>query len=333
MPKTYAVKHKDEEIRGQSRSGGIFTAVSDLILERGGVIVGCKLDEDMSAVHKVAITKEERDEFRGSKYIQSDLKTTFREVKALLEEGKEVLFSGTGCQCAGLLSFLGKDYSNLITMDIVCHGVPSPKVWQDYLNYVKNKFKGKNITFVDFRNKKKYGWKAHVETVEVDGVKHHSKVFTTLFYSHQIIRPSCYVCPYKNIHHKTDITIADCWKVDKAAPGFNDNKGVSLVLVNTNRGLDLFEASKEVIDYVDVNIKSVMQRPLKAPFPEPENRAEFWKDYQELSFAKIARKYGGDTDYGLKIVKRKAKSFLRKLKKFVKRVIRWENAKRDTETI
>lgn len=323
MPYTYAVKHKDEDVRGQSRSGGIFTAVSDLILERGGAIVGCKLDDSFNAIHTVANTKEERDAFRGSKYIQSDLKTTFREVKTLLEEGRDVLFTGTGCQCAGLLGFLGKEYENLTTMDIVCHGVPSTKVWQDYLSFIKNKVKGNKITFVDFRNKKKYGWKAHVETVGVDGALHHSKVFTTLFYSHQILRPSCYVCPYKNIHHKTDITIADCWKVDKAAPGFNDNKGVSLVLVNTKRGLSLFEASKGSIDFVDVNIKSCMQRPLKKPFPEPENRAEFWKDYQELSFAKIARKYGGDTDYGMKIVKRKAKSLLRRIKKLVKRVIRW----------
>lgn len=139
QPKVYAVKHKSEETRAASRSGGIFTALSDEVLAKGGVVYGCVLSKDFEAVHARAVDCETRNKMRGSKYIQSKIGDTFRNVKGDLDAGREVIFSGTSCQVAGLKQFLGKDYENLLCIDIVCHGVPSPKVWKAYLEWQERK--------------------------------------------------------------------------------------------------------------------------------------------------------------------------------------------------
>ena len=226
QPKVYAVKHKDEDTRAASRSGGVFTALSDQVLSKGGVVYGCILTEDFNAVHIRADDMEERNRMRGSKYIQSKLGDTFKNVKVDLDAQKSVLFSGTSCQVAGLKKYLGKKYSNLICVDIVCHGVPSAKVWNEYLNWQAQKIKS-NIVSVDFRNKKDFGWHDHVETIRFENNRVvNRKVFTNLFYGHNILRPSCYECPYKSVMHPGDITIADYWGIEKAASEFDDNKGV-----------------------------------------------------------------------------------------------------------
>lgn len=181
-PKVYAVKHIDENIRAASRSGGIFTALSDLILSDGGIVYGCVLTESFTAVHIRAENASDRNRMRGSKYIQSKLGDTFSNVKKDLDTGKKVLFSGTSCQTAGLRRFLGREYDNLFCVDIVCHGVPSPAVWERYLNWQEQKSHGKTIK-VDFRNKKDFGWRDHVETLWFDNGKSvSSPIFKTLFY-------------------------------------------------------------------------------------------------------------------------------------------------------
>lgn len=284
----FAVKHKDELTRAKSRSGGVFTAISDLFLN-GGVVYGCVLDNDFNAHHIRVEDKSGRDKMRGSKYIQSQMRDCFKQVKKDLDEGREVLFSGTSCQVAGLRCYLQKDYSNLLCIDIVCHGVPSSKVWHKYLDWIS---KGKKVTEVDFRNKTDFGWEAHVETIKMGNEKVDSEVFKTLFYGHNVLRPSCYECPYKSIHHPGDISIADYWGIDNAAPGFNDNKGVSLVLVNTEKGQEYFEKAKNDVEWRETRIEDSMQPPLKAPFPKPKEREQFWKDFESKDFSYIVKKYG-----------------------------------------
>ena len=229
-PEVYAVKHCRDDVVSASRSGGIFTAVSDWILHENGIVYGCILDENFQAVHTRAETALERDAMRGSKYIPSRMEDTFRLVQKDLKENRMVLFTGTSCQVAGLKNFLGRDYDNLVCMDIVCHGVPSPEVWSEYLKWQSKRHRSK-IIGVDFRNKKDYGWREHVETLYFsNGKLVNSRVFTKLFYNHAVLRPSCYKCPFKQIMHPGDITIADYWGIEKAAPEFDDNKGVSLVI-------------------------------------------------------------------------------------------------------
>lgn len=286
--KVYAVKHKDNLVRENSRSGGIFTALSDQFLV-GGIIYGCILDDEYNAIHVRTEDKAGRDKMRGSKYIQSEMGECLKWVKKDLDEGMKVLFSGTSCQVAGLKCYLQKEYENLLCIDIVCHGVPSKKVWQKYLDWIA---KGNKIMGVDFRNKKDFGWAAHVLSIKTTEKQINDKTFVNLFYGHNILRPSCYECPYKSIYHPGDITIADYWGIDIAAPGFNDNKGVSLVLVNTPKGEQYFEKAKNVIEWKETRIKDSMQPPLKAPFPKPKEREIFWEDFRDKDFSYIAKKYG-----------------------------------------
>ncbi len=163
-PDAYAARHKDMHEVETSRSGAAFIAISDYVLENGGVVYGAGYTDHFRVVHKRATTKEERDEFKGSKYVQSDMNTVFRQVKNDLKNGLTVLFSGTPCQTAGLNSYVGKRLrEHLILVDIVCHGVPGPNLWRDYIAYLEKK-QGDKICWVNFRDKQKFGWAAHHET-------------------------------------------------------------------------------------------------------------------------------------------------------------------------
>jgi coenzyme F420-reducing hydrogenase beta subunit len=274
-------------------------------------VYGSVLTDNLDVVHMRATNFKERDRMCGSKYVQSKLADTFKSIKCDLDEGRKVLFSGTSCQIAGLQKYLGRKYETLLCVDIVCHGVPSPKVWREYIAW-QERNTGKIVTSVDFRNKCDYGWAAHIETLIMsDGTRVDSHIYRDLFYSHVILRPSCFKCPYKSIHHPGDITIADYWGIDKAAPGFNDNKGVSLVLLNNEKANDFFERIKENLTWKETRIEDSMQPPLVAPFPMPKERKQFWKDFATKDFSYIVGKYNGRVSATWKIVK-KLKSLIKK---------------------
>ena len=168
-PDAYAARHKDMDEIMKSRSGAAFVAISDYILEQGGVVYGAGYKDHFRVAHKRATTKEGRDEFRGSKYVQSDLTGVFHQIKQDLKNGLTVLFSGTPCQTSGLNSYVGKKLrENLVLIDIVCHGVPGPYIWRDYLDYLEKK-QGDIITMVNFRDKERFGWTAHKETFTFGG--------------------------------------------------------------------------------------------------------------------------------------------------------------------
>ena len=288
---SYAVKHKDSSVRASSRSGGIFTALSDWVLAKGGLVYGCKLENNRYATHCRASTHEVRNTFRGSKYIQSNTQHIFHNVKHDLKNGRWVLFSGTPCQTSAISDFCADiNCQRLILVDIVCHGVPSPKVWQDYLNFYERKQKSK-VSSVDFRNKKDFGWAAHKETIYfADGTSYSGESFKTLFYNHLILRDSCFACPYKTLTRESDITIADCWGIQEHHPDFDDNKGVSLVLINTVQGQQLYQQLQD-IESISVDIQNLMQPCLMENWPKPMNYNEFWKFYRQKSFAKVLDKY------------------------------------------
>lgn len=299
-PIVYAVKHRDETVRAASRSGGIFTAISDLFLDRGGVVYGCVLDEQFHANHIRSDSKDGRDLMRGSKYIQSDLSDCFLKVKKDLEEGREILFSGTSCQIAGLQSYLENTTKQenctgrVVFLDILCHGVPSTAVWDAFIRHQEKKNNGKCVA-VDFRNKKDFGWQDHVETLWIKNKfrtkRVHSDLYKRIFYSHLALRPACHVCPYKSTVHPGDITIADYWGIDRAAPGFNDNKGVSLVLINTDTGKDVFDAIEDRLNVRMTKLEDSMQPPMEAPFARPKNREEFWRDFYTYGIKYVERKF------------------------------------------
>ena len=262
--KAFGAKHKNEIIRAHSRSGGVFVAITDVILERDGVVYGCKMLNPEVAVHGKAVTKEERDEFCGSKYIQSDLQYNgqhvFADVECELKKDRWAAFSGTPCQVNALYHYLVVkkiDIRKLVLIDIACHGVPSPKVWHDYVSMIEEKYRSKVIS-VDFRNKAVFGWAAHWETFDLGNSLIHSKLFRELFYRHYILRPSCYACLCKKLPYVSDFTLADFWGADKICKGFDDNKGVSLVFVNSRKGQELLDEIRDKLLLFECEVDKVI---------------------------------------------------------------------------
>lgn len=295
------MKNRDAALRARSRSGGVFGAVSQYVLNQGGVVYGCVMENCKTAVHVRAENADQRDRMHGSKYVQSDLRETFSQVKADAQSGRLVLFTGTPCQIAGLRRFLGINQKNVILGELVCYGVSSPKVWKDYVSWWETR-QGSPCTQVDFRDKS-FGWEQHWESLWFgEGQKHSARIYAKLFGEKNTLRPSCFVCPYKRIARPGDFTMGDFWSVHTAAPELYDAGGVSLVLVNTPAGKRVIEAVRERFDTVQTDMPSVMHHTFREPLPKPESRERFWRDYQKLSFDAIARKYGG---FGMKAALRR----------------------------
>lgn len=291
-PLAYGARHKNMKEVETSRSGAAFIALSDYILEHGGVVYGAGYADHFRVVHKRATTKEERDEFKGSKYVQSDMNSIFRQVKKDLRNGLTVLFSGTPCQTSGLNSYIGKKLrENLYLVDIVCHGVPGPYLWRDYLNYLE-KIQGSPIVWVNFRDKQKYGWRAHLESFIFKNGGGGKMSFTYLFYKHIMFRQSCGKCHFCNTRRPSDITIADFWGWEKTDPEINkDDKGLSLVLVNTEKGKFLFDAVKESMDVIPAELENCLQTHLRMPSDIHPLRMQFEEDYNKKGFEYVYLKY------------------------------------------
>ena len=295
VPEAYGVRHKDLHEVETSQSGAAFIAFSDWILKQGGVVYGAGYTDHFRVVHKRAATMEERAEFKGSKYVQSDMNTVFRQVKKDLQEGRIVLFSGTPCQTSGLASYIGKSLrSGLYLIDLICHGVPGPFVWRDYLRYLERK-ENLPLTSVNFRDKSKSGWHSHVESFRFADTSTYTYMFYThMFYTHILLRYSCGVCPYTNLQRPSDVTIGDFWGVEKtgAAGLAADDKGCSLVLVNTEKGREWFDQVRGDLEYVPVRPEECLQPNLQHPSVLHPRRAAFERDYTEKGFMYVMKKYG-----------------------------------------
>ena len=284
QPKVYGARHKNIGEVETSRSGAVFIAISDRILESGGVVYGAGFSDHFRVVHKRAATKEERNEFKGSKYVQSDLVGVFRQIKKDLKDGLTVLFSGTPCQTAGLSSYLGKSLrNNLFLVDIICHGVPGPYLWRDYIRYLEKKQEDE-IVEVNFRDKQEFGWHAHHETFRFKS-DDKKKWFPNGFYKSIMFRQSCGNCHFCNTKRPSDITIGDFWGWDKLNSNINiDKKGLNLLLINTDKGKDMFYSVQEKLNVIAVNSDIYMQPNLVAPTRIHKKRNKFEQDYQNRGF-------------------------------------------------
>ena len=295
IPQVYAFKHSNLSVRMDSRSGGIFTAISDQWLACGGVVYGCVMDEQLNVMHIRAKNVEERNRMRGSKYVQSDLKDVFCQVERDLKNGIDVLFTGTACQTASLQQFIGNGYlGQLMCIDIVCHGVPGPRLWKSYVAWQEKKHHGRCISF-NFRDKAEFGWKAHIESMVIQkksgrAVTVYSDLYKMLF-NGPVLRPSCYECQFKKLPHMSDITIGDFWGIDKIDSAFNDDKGVSLVLINTSQGRKIFEKIKGDSIFMPCSLKESIQPRLISPTPCPHEREQFYNDICNMDFDKLVKKY------------------------------------------
>lgn len=315
-PEAYGARHKNAEEVETSRSGASFIAISDWILAHGGVVYGAGYTNHLRVVHKRATNKEERDEFKGSKYVQSDMTNVFRQVKKDLTDGRVVLFSGTPCQTAGLNSYIGRKFrDNLYLLDIVCHGVPGPYLWEDYISYLEKK-QGDKIAWVNFRDKQKFGWNAHHESFRFLNTKG-TVSFPFTFYKINMFRHSCGNCHFCNVKRPSDLTIADFWGWDKTDPTCNaDGKGINLILINTEKGKNLFEDIKQNMYIYPAELENVLQPNLQKPSDIHPLRMQFEQEYTQKGFLYVMRKYG---DFGLKYqLCYKYRAF----KKIVKRIVK-----------
>lgn len=313
--KVYAAKNKNEEIRGKSASGGIFSIVAESVLLQGGVVFGVEFDKEWNVVFGYTETIEGLSRFRRSKYVQAWVGDSYSQVRTFLKDGRLVLFTGTPCQIAGLRHFLKKDYDNLVLMDLICEGVPSPKVWQKYLNeeiarqcdkntVLSHPISTKDVSVRDisFRNKslgwKKYSFALTLSTTAGSGENsvlpsyiNRDSAYMQAMFRYLDLRPICYECPFKKCKSGSDITIADYWGIYVLHPEMDDDKGTSMVFVNTAKGRKFYDVKKT--SYIETSYEetfpynNVVTSSKKHP-----NRDKFYHDLDKYdSIIELFEKY------------------------------------------
>lgn len=292
----YAAKSKDNEIRMQSSSGGIFTHLAEAVINDGGIVFGARFSKDWQVEHACVKDIEGLASLRGSKYVQSTIGDTYLETKKYLRQGLKVLFSGTPCQIAGLKRFLRREYPNLLTVDIVCHGVPSPQVWRAYLNEVYRK-QPAPITGISFRDKRD-GWRKyrfHISHANSKEAPSAGNVFMKGFLKDLYLRPSCHSCPARSGRSNSDITLGDFWGIHKYHPEMDDNRGTSLILIHNEKGQLLYDSIVKVdaqaqLEEALPDNPSIVKDPLQSEYSQ-----QFWQQFPRQGIAciePICRKAG-----------------------------------------
>lgn len=259
---SFACSAKDENFTKQSSSGGVFAILANMYIKEQAVIYGAAFDYNWNVCHIRADKKDELKRLYTSKYVQSDMGNTFRQVKGDLDNGKKVLFAGTPCQVAGLKSYLQKDYLNLLAVDFICHGVPSPLVWQRYIDKLEQDLKSK-ITEISFRDKKD-GWKSfNFKLMTANGdvfyEKHGDNTYMKGFLKDLYLRPSCYDCKFKTLQRASDITLADFWGIEKIISDMNIDEGVSLCWSSSEKGKQVLADVLNRTDYYEVKLREAIK--------------------------------------------------------------------------
>lgn len=324
--KVYACYNKDKDVRLNSSSGAVFSSLAEYVLNRNGIVYGVTMSKDCYSAEFIAVTDSEGlTKLRGSKYLQAKVGDTFKKIRVGLQSGKLVLFTGTGCQVNGLKKFLGKDYDNLICMDVICHGAPSPALWKKYAEYQEKKNCGK-LKGINFRCKDDSWTDFGMKEVLADIPRGKAKQlyiskdidpYMQMFLRDYCLRPSCYECAAKK-EKMSDLTVADFWGIKEAAPEMNDGLGTSLVLIRTKKGQEIFDCIGCKMKLKEVTYESGVKRnPAEyKSCARPSQRDTFFDDMHTMSFEKLEEKYAAPIKYPLKT---RAK---RKVKKIIKSMLR-----------
>lgn len=290
----YAAIHKDESIRMESTSGGVFSLLCQWIFDRGGFVFGAAYANDFSVEHRCVRSMDELTILRTAKYAQSRIGNSFQDVKQYLNDGKWVLFSGTPCQVGGLRAFLGKEYERLVLVDLVCHGVPSPAVWSQYIDYrSKMDALGTAPTTINLRSKET-GWPGYSVNFGYESGAHYSvkrskDPFMRCFVGNLCLRPSCYDCQFKGISRASDFTLGDYWGVWSQLPDYNDGKGTSIVLIHSEKGRKIWPELGRQMRLQQVDAAHCMDENESALVSAvlPENRADFMARYANADFENL----------------------------------------------
>jgi len=313
-PDVFVAANKNMEEIKKSSSGGLAFVLTKHILEQQGVVFGAVYNDSMEVVHCMIDCVQEIWRLQGSKYVQSRIGETYRQAETCLKEGRKVLFTGTPCQIGGLYHFLGKDYSNLYTIDIICYGAASPGIFKNYITWKENKTKGR-IKHINFRSKLDR-WGVSVTEIEYENRKKLIRYsdedeWYQTFISHVATNEACHSCKYTNIQRKSDITLGDFWGIEKFRPDLERKHGLSKVLLNTDKGKELFEEIEDKIFKEDMKLETAIRPNLKTPPLKSERREKFFDDYDSFGFYVAYKNH----------VKKKV-SFMRRVKRYIKIRIR-----------
>ena len=320
-PRVFAAYNKDEVVRIDSTSGGLHSALANVMYGEGAYVGGAIYNEGHTVSHIVSSDKELLPQIRSSKYLQSSMLGQYKEIRTLLRKGEKVFYCGTPCQVHALYNFLGKDYPGLTTCDFICRGVNSPKVFLKYMDMLEKRYDSK-ATGIKFKNKK-WGWHNFSMRVDFENGKQycedrwHDLFFIGYLQCGNFSRPSCYECQFKGFPQKSDITLADFWGIEKIDPSMDQDKGTSLVMVKSDRGMELFNAAKNQLEWKEFSMEDArkgnpaMDSSLK---PAAKNREAFFKALDQMPFDKVAAKFFPLPTFSNKM-KRKVRRILRGFKK------------------
>lgn len=296
--KVYALIHKDEAVRSASSSGGAFSAIAEYVLEQGGIVFGAAFDENFDVEHIGVEKKEDLDKLRGSKYVQSRIGDTYKKAKEYLLEGRLVFFTGTACQTSGLIGYLGRDYDNLITQDLICHGVPSPMVWRKYVKF-REGLEQSRLRRVFFRDKS-CGWHDWHILLQFENNNRYTEnqredLMVMSFLRGKCSRESCYDCKFKQKVRLADITLADYWGIEKILPELDDDKGVSSCYVNSLKGQKILDSIRDRVILKEMDLDTAISYNMAMVESEQmrEDRPAFLKDMGRRPFDAVAAKYNG----------------------------------------
>jgi len=316
-PEAFVCVNNNENERLNSSSGGIFILLAKEIIKRKGIVFGASFDKDFNVIHTYASTEKELEKFMGSKYVQSIIGETYKKAKEFLDNDRYVLFTGTPCQIEGLKKFLNKDYKKLYTQDIICHGVPSPLVWNKYKEF-RQKKDGKNPNNVFFRNKDN-GWKTFNMKFIYKDEEYKQDLskdpYMQAFLKNTSLRESCYNCSFKKKKRVSDITLADYWGVNKKHPKYDDDKGTSLVIIHSSKGRELFDSINKNLKYERTNIDEALayNTAMTKSVIKDHNRDKFFENLDSLEFDELVKQFTYQIPFHKKAIN--------KLKNIIKRIL------------
>lgn len=290
----FGIQAESETIRYGSSSGGMFPILAEYVFRHQGVVYGAAYDEAMKVVHKEVQNREELEAVKRTKYVQSDMRGIFRRIEVQLGEGRLVLFCGTPCQASALRLFLNKSYSNLIIADLICYGVPSPGIWEAYVQYLEKKHKGKMTAF-SFRDKRNRD-NGHTCSYVIDGKEYagslYRDIYCRMYFKNYTLRPSCYRCPFCTVERSSDITLGDFWGIEKVRPDAEDGMGTSLAILHTDKMNHVWEQTKEGLFWFECEKENILQPRLKEPTPMAAKRERFMTFYRTIPFSLFLTMFG-----------------------------------------